>query len=191
MDQGNLWKLTTIGLFVVAATALITGVVVAHYAGNEKPDPTSAETEAATERIGLRSTQSLPPAPMEQGEQAPAPPVPPTPRGEHRGPVAQVASAQPAAADIRACNRYANSIGRNKTAETLSGALIGGAVGAGLGAAGGAIAGGGGGAGKGAGIGGLVGVAAGTVYGLNKANQHDARAAAAYQACMKRRGYID
>lgn len=98
------------------------------------------------------------------------------------------ASTRPSAADIEDCNRYATSM-RDKTTETLKDAVIGGAVGAGVGAAGGAIAGGGKGAGKGAGIGAIVGATAGTLYGLNKANQNDARAAEAYSACMRRRGY--
>jgi hypothetical protein len=98
------------------------------------------------------------------------------------------ASARPSAADIEDCNRYASST-RDKTTDTLKDALIGGAIGAGVGAAGGAIAGGGSGAGKGAGIGAVVGATAGTLYGLNQANQHDARAAQAYRDCMARRGY--
>ena len=73
--------------------------------------------------------------------------------------------------------------------EVVKDVLIGGAIGAGVGAAGGAIGGGGKGAGKGAGIGGLVGATAGTLYGLNEANQHDARYAGAYRTCMHRRGY--
>jgi len=103
-------------------------------------------------------------------------------------PAAPVA-VRPSAADIDECNRYASTATHDKAREALTDALVGGALGAGLGAAGGAIADGGGGAGKGAGIGGLVGAAAGTLYGVNQVNQNDARAAAAYRACMRRRGY--
>lgn len=151
--EWNPWQLTTIGMAVAFATALATGVVVAHYVAAPKPEVVAS---------------------------APSRPV-----------GAQHAAARPGSADIEACNQYASSSARDKTTETLTDALIGGAVGAGVGAAGGAIAGGGSGAGKGAGIGGLVGATAGTLYGLNNANQNDQRAAAAYRACMRRRGYND
>ncbi len=42
---------------------------------------------------------------------------------------------------------------------------------------------------KGAGVGGIVGAAAGTLYGLNEANQKDTRAVAANRACLMERGY--
>lgn len=125
-----------------------------------------------------------PPPPPAAQFVAPAPPPPPAAPERH-------AAVRPSAADIKACNRYASSVSREKTTQTLTDALVGGALGAGLGAAAGAIAGGGSGAGKGAGIGGLVGAAAETVYGLNKANQSDSDAVAAYRACMRRQGYTE
>ena len=76
-----------------------------------------------------------------------------------------------------------------RTEEVLKDVLIAGAVGAGVGAAGGAIAGGGKGEGKGAGIDGLVGATAGTLYGIHEANKADDRTTAAYQACLRTRGY--
>jgi hypothetical protein len=127
---------------------------------------------------------TAPPPPPAAQFVAPAPPPPPAAPERH-------AAVRPSAADIEACNRYASSVSREKTTQTLTDALVGGALGAGLGAASGAIAGGGSGAGKGAGIGGLVGAAAGTVYGLNKANRSDSDAAAAYRACMRRQGYTE
>ena len=177
----NPWKFATMGIVLVFATALITGVVVANYVGNQKTNPTTTE----------QTSMEQPPIP---GQAAPpVPPVPPTP-AQAAAPAAPAAvpppvarHARPSSADIGACNHYASTVSRNKTQDTLSDTLIGGALGAGLGAAGGAIAGGG--AGKGAGIGALVGAAGGTLYGLNQANQHDARAAQAYRTCMKRRGY--
>ncbi len=105
-----------------------------------------------------------------------------------RGPGRHVAAA-PTAVDIDVCNRYAQSVAGDKTAETVKDALIGGALGAGAGAAGGAIAGKGSDVGKGAAIGGIVGVAAGTLYGINQANTNDARSVEAYRACMRGRGY--
>jgi hypothetical protein len=95
----------------------------------------------------------------------------------------------PSAADVAACNAYAQEQTGDKTTETVKDALIGGLGGAGLGAAGGAIAGGGKGAGTGAGIGGLVGAAAGTLYGLNESKSHDARYVQAYRVCMRGRGH--
>ena len=197
-QQWNPWKLATIGIVMVCATALLTGVVVAHYAGTDRSVSAAPGAQALPESAGGVSGQP----PAQAGLQAaPLPPlrqVPPTP-GAHDQQASAAPSDQrtagahvaprPVAQDISACNRYASSASHSKTAQTLTDALLGGALGAGLGAAGGAIAGGGGGAGKGAGIGGLVGAAAGTLYGLNDANRNDARAAAAYRACMKQRGY--
>jgi hypothetical protein len=100
----------------------------------------------------------------------------------------KVVSSRPPAAVIEDCNAYAAGV-RNRTEEALKGAVIGGAVGAGVGAAGGAIAKGGKGAGKGAGIGSILGATVGTLYGLDQANQANARAQEAYRACMARRGY--
>lgn len=95
---------------------------------------------------------------------------------------------QPSGNDIAACNQYAASV-RSQPNEAFKDGVIGGALGAGIGAATGAIADGGKGAGKGAGIGAIVGATAGTLYGLDKANRSDERAAAAYRACMAERGY--
>ena len=148
----NVWKVTAIGMAVVFATALVTGLVVANWVGTQKTRPVT-------------------PAVLVQK------PVPP-----------HVAS-RPSPSDIEACHRYASSVVGDKTTEVVKDVLIGGAIGAGVGAAGGAIGGGGKGAGKGAGIGSLVGATAGTLYGLNEANQHDARYAGAYRTCMHRRGF--
>jgi hypothetical protein len=175
-EQWNPWKLATLGMSVVFVTALVTGVVVASYVGQQKKsEPGESQPEQA-------EPQSQPAySPAGQSQPGPAPPAP----------AAQHAAVRPTAPDIEACNHYASSVARDRTTETLGDALVGGALGAGLGAAGGAIAGGGRGAGKGAGIGGLVGATAGTLYGLNQGNQNDAKAAVAYRSCMRRRGYTD
>jgi len=156
----NPWKLATLGILVVLATALITGVVVANYSGDKSSPP---ETKPARANTSEHSSAK---------------------------PVVVAAAKRPSAADIEACNRDAEE-SRNDTGDTIKDALIGAGAGAGVGAAGGAIAGGGKGAGKGAGIGGIVGAAAGTLYGLNRTNQNDERAAQAYRNCMERRGYND
>ena len=183
----NPWKMATIGILVVFATALTTGVVVARYMGTTATQTPDAQQLASTNAPGAPAENALPPAvppavppaaaPQAPAAQAPAPP--------HRH-----VAARPSTADIEDCNRYATST-HDRTTDTVKDALIGGAAGAGLGAAGGAIAGGGSGAGKGAGIGALVGATAGTLFGLNDANQRDTRTAAAYRACMRRRGYSD
>lgn len=98
----NPWTLAAIGIVMVCATALLTGVVVAHYSGVEQ----------------------------------------------------SAAGALPAAA-------------------------------AAAGAVGSAMAGGGAAAGQGAGIGGFVGAAAGRACGPDEANRSDARAEAAYRACLR------
>ncbi len=159
-NGSNPWKLATLGILVVLATALVTGVVVANYSGDRPAPPDTKQARANTsERNSAK-------------------------------PVVVAEAKRPSAADIEACNRDADDA-RDSTGDTIKDALIGAGAGAGVGAAGGAIAGGGKGAGKGAGIGGLVGAAAGTLYGLNRSNSNDERAAQAYRNCMERRGYND
>lgn len=179
-DQGwNPWKFTTIGMALVLATSLITGVVVANYVGQTNPPGPDEAVSPGHAAARGRAAGVAPPARARDV----APPAP--------APAVRQARVEPTSADIDACNRYASSASRGKTQETVTDALIGGALGAGLGAAGGAIAGGGSGAGKGAGIGALVGAAGGTLYGLNESNRTDAQAAQAYRSCMKGRGYVD
>jgi hypothetical protein len=166
----NHWKLTAIGLGIVLVTAAVTGVVVANWRNHGVTQaPPEASAPPAGGQVAAQGGKAMSSAPA-------------------GGPTAS--PARPSPSDIAACNQYAQAKARGGTADTIKDALIGGAVGAGVGAAGGAIADGGKGAGKGAGIGGLVGIAAGTLFGLNEANQKDARAVQAYQACMQSRGYV-
>lgn len=181
----NPWKLATIGILVIFATALVTGVVVAHYKGATDTQTPDAQQLASANAPGAPVENAPPAVPPAAAPQAPAAPAAQAPAPPHRH-----TSARPSTADIEDCNRYAAST-HNRTGDTVKDALVGGAAGAGLGAAGGAIAGGGGGAGKGAGIGALVGATAGTLFGLNDTNQRDNRTAAAYRACMRRHGYAD
>jgi len=188
------WKLVALGMGVIFATALTTGVVVAHYVGSPQPEPQSIAANAPQAADGMQNAagQTAPAAGV-PGQQAAVqqPVAQQEPAAGERAPATtHRVAARPSTADIESCNRYART-SHDKAGDTITSALVGGLAGAGLGAAGGAIADGGSGAGKGAGIGGLVGVAAGTVYGLNEANKHDAQAAAAYRACMRRRGYAD
>jgi hypothetical protein len=163
----NPWKLTSLGLGLVVATALATGLVVANWTGTESDE--TAAVEAGSGRTAPRVASSQVPA---------AAPAVPT-------------QSAPTQSAIEACNQYAASQAgqRDKTADTVKDAGIGAIAGAALGAAGGAIAGGGKGAGKGAAIGGLVGAGGGTLYGLNENNKHDERYRNAYGACMRSRGY--
>jgi hypothetical protein len=190
MSGWNPWKMTAIGMVLVTATALVTGLVVANWNTADKPSgaqsmdalasPPSAPSPAAALRTGPPPVATAPPAA----------PAPARPAGAGR-----VASNQalrgpaPTALDVDTCNAYAKAHAGDKTVETVTDALIGAVAGAGVGAAGGAIAGGGKGAGKGAGIGGVVGAAAGTLYGLNEARSHEAQYVDAYRMCMKGRGY--
>ena len=176
MEQWNPWKMATIGLAVVITTAVVTGLVVGNWTrdGNDQSPPRPAKKEST--KPGTSSTSGA-------MVRSAAPAQTPVPR----------VAATPPVSDVEACNRYAKSAAagsaEDKTKDVLTKAVIGGALGAGVGAAGGAIAGGGGGAGKGAAIGGIVGATAGTLYGLNEANQKDARAVEAYRACMRGRGH--
>ncbi|MBI1846056.1 MAG: hypothetical protein HY294_11045 [Candidatus Rokubacteria bacterium] len=170
MNQWNPWKLTAIGLVLVVATALITGVVVARWFGDRAPEVSGASSPSTS--VATRST----PAPVAT---QPAPPRV----------VAQ--AGPPPESVVQDCNRKAaeESGVRDKTWDTAKDAGIGAVAGAAVGAATGAIAGGGKGAGKGAAIGGLVGAGGGTLYGLNENHKHDERYRAAYSACMHARGY--
>jgi hypothetical protein len=177
-DQANPWKLATLAICGVLAIVLIAGLVIANHnrydSTLEEPYPAGAPAYDAPPV----PRDAAPPPPRRGGSahDAPAPPA------------GVPAERPPTRADIDSCNRYA-AAERNRAEEALKGAIVGGAVGAGVGAAGGAIAKGGKGAGKGAGIGSIVGAAVGTLYGLDQANQANARAATAYRECMARRGY--
>jgi uncharacterized protein YcfJ len=157
----NPWKVTAIGMAVVMATALVTGLVVANWSGSDR---TSQEQKA--------------PEPKAQPSRPAAARVASAP-------------ATPSQSTIDACNRYAadEAGAKDKTMQVVKDGAVGAIVGAAVGAAGGAIAGGGKGAGKGAAIGGLVGAGGGTLYGLNENKKQDERYRAAYATCMRARGY--
>lgn len=166
----NPWKLTTIGLGLIVATAAATSLVVANRTGKDS-DKQAAEVSAGRAASRVASSPAAPAAPA--------------------APVAPAAPAVPTRTAIEACNQYAATQAgqRDKTVDTVKDAGIGALAGAALGAAGGAIVGGGRGAGKGAAIGGLVGAGGGTLYGLNENKQHDEHYRETYAACMRSRGY--
>jgi hypothetical protein len=167
-DSGwrNPWKLTAIGMGLVIVTTLVTGLVVANWAGSQ------ADRKAAE-----RSTTPLPPAAQVT---RPHPVAAPTP-----------ASTVPTQAAVDACHQSAaTQVGqRDKTVQVVKDGAIGAVAGAAIGAAGGAIAGGGKGAGTGAAIGGLLGAGGGSLYGLNENQKHDQQYRDAYAACMRSRGH--
>ena len=175
----NPWKLTTMAVLLVLATALATGLVVANWA----PSQTRAPTDAPRSHFAGNWAAAQPGGPAGapvNSEASAAPAAQPRP-----------APTVPTRADTVACNRYASAHAgqRDKTWEVAKDALIGGGATAGVGAAAGAIAGGGSGAGKGAAIGGLVGAAGGALYGINENRQADAGYRAAYAGCMRSRGF--
>ena len=177
MDKSwNPWKLTALGLVLVMATALVTGLVVANWSGT---------SQDAAEQKAPAPTASRPAAPSRVATAPHPAPAPP------RVAQAPAAPAVPTQEVVDACNRYASGqIGeQNKTTEVVKDAAIGAVVGAAVGAAGGAMAGGGKGAGKGAAIGGLVGAGGGTLYGLNENKKHDEKYKEAYSGCMRSKGY--
>ncbi len=165
----NPWKLTAIGMALVVATALATGLVVANLSGKGAEPKKSSEATAPSRPAARSAGTSSAPA-----SSAPA------------------ASSVPPQSVIAACNQAAASQvpSRDKTIDTVKDGAIGAVAGAVLGAAGGAIADGGSGAGKGAAIGGLVGAGGGTLYGLNENHKHDERYREAYAGCMRSRGYV-
>jgi len=159
----NPWKLTAIGMVLVAATALVTGVVVANRSKSEERPPVA---------------QTVQPAPRETRPATSASVVTPAPR-------------VPTALVVKACNDHAAvATGpRDKTTEVVKDGALGALLGAAVGAAGGAIADGGKGAGKGAAIGGVVGAGAGALYGVNDNRKHDTAYREAYADCLRSRGY--
>ena len=168
-SRNNPWKLTAIGMALVVATALATGLVVANLSGKGAEPKKSSEATAPSRPAARSAGTSSAPA-----SSAPA------------------ASSVPPQSVIAACNQAAASQvpSRDKTIDTVKDGAIGAVAGAVLGAAGGAIADGGSGAGKGAAIGGLVGAGGGTLYGLNENHKHDERYRETYGACMRSRGYV-
>jgi hypothetical protein len=157
----NPWKLTTIGMALVVATALATGLVVANWSG------------------GQSDKKAIDVAP---GRAAPRVAV---------SPAAPTAAVVPTQTAINTCNQSAAAQAgqRENTKDTVIAGAIGAVAGAAVGAAGGGVVDGGSGAGKGAVIGALVGAGGGTLYGLNENGKHDDRYRNAYAACMHARGY--
>ncbi len=172
MDGWNPWKITTIAMLLMLATALVTGSVVANWKGGGE------RTAAGTSKDPARPSTR------------PATPAPPAPRAAAT-PVTRPQRAVPPPDVVEACNRHASAQAgeRDKTMDTVKNVAVGAVVGAAVGAAGGAIADGGKGAGKGAGVGGVLGAGAGTLYGLNENRKHDERYRDAYAGCLRARGY--
>ena len=164
------WKITAIGMALVMVTALVTGLVVANWAGPD--DDIKADAPVPSPAPAKKPVAKPGPVRAAQASAATAPGTP--------GPSV-----------IEECNRVAaqQTGEHSKTVEVVKDAAIGAVVGAAVGAGGGAIADGGKGAGKGAAIGGVVGAAGGTLYGLNENKKHDERYRAAYSQCMRSRGF--
>jgi hypothetical protein len=161
----NPWKLTAIGMGLVVATVLVTGLVVANWSGRESD---KRVVDVSPGRAAPRVATS------------PATGVPTSP-----------AAGVPTQSAIDTCNQSAATQAghRENTKDTVIAGAIGAVAGAAVGATGGAVIDGGSGAGKGAVIGGLVGAGGGTLYGLNENRKHDERYRTAYAACMHSRGY--
>jgi hypothetical protein len=155
----NPWKLTAIGMALVATTALVTGIVMA---SRSKPDETAAPSAASAVKNPPRTVAQVTARPRVPDQV-----------------VVKACNDQAATATGP----------RDKTVEVVKDGAIGALLGAAVGAAGGAIADGGKGAGKGAAIGGLVGAGAGSLYGVNDNRKHDAAYREAYASCMRSRGY--
>jgi hypothetical protein len=160
----NPWKMTAIGLGLIVAVALITGVVVANWSGRETTQ--KVVTSTPTTKTHVAAAQVAPAAVV-------APSV-----------------GVPSQAVIDACNQQAaQAVPKSNTTELVKDGAIGAVVGAAVGAAGGAIVDGGSGAGKGAVIGGVLGAGGGALYGVNENRKTDERYRAAYASCLRSRGY--
>ena len=163
----NPWKLTAIGMALVVATVLVTGLVVANWSG------TQADKKVVDVSPGSTAPRVVTGSSTQVTQATPA------------------AAGVPTQAAIASCNQSAAAQAgqREKTKDTVISGAIGAVAGAAVGAAGGAVIDGGSGAGKGAVIGGLVGAGGGTLYGLNENKKHDERYRNAYASCMHARGY--
>ena len=163
MDTGwNPWKLTTLGLALIMATALVAGLVVANWSGSSPEFEPRRSAPAATRQVS--PPRSAKPVSLQIAQGA----VPAVPTQDV----------------VEACNRQATAeVGNHdKSQEVVKDAAIGAVVGVAVGAAGGAVAAGGKGAGKGAAI-------DGTLYGLSENRKNDEQFRAAYSSCMRSRGY--
>ena len=178
-ESANPWKLATIGILLVGATAAATMLFVGRDSKTEAPDPQTAQVSEAPAAV---AGKAAPPVERQRTPHAPNPP-------QVAYPPQAANPAYPSQSVVEACNRYASEEVNSKTEEVLKNAALGAAIGAAVGAAGGAIAGGGKGAGKGAAIGGVTGAAGGSLYGLNETKSHDAQYQAAYASCMRTKGY--
>ena len=159
-QRWNPWKMTAIGLGLVVATAVVTGVVVANRSGGERERKVQTPRSAPTTPLG-----------------APAP-------------AAHVASLpSQATIDACNQQAAAPASQRSNTKEVVIDGAIGAVAGAAVGAVGGAIADGGSGAGKGAVIGGVLGAGGGALYGVNENRKNDTRYRDAYASCMRSHGY--
>ena len=166
----NPWKLTAVGMALVIATVLVTGLVVANWKGQDSDKKVVDVTPGGA----APRSATAPAAPTAAGT-----------------PTAPTTAGIPTQTAINTCNESAAAQAgqREKTKDTVIAGAIGAVAGAAVGAAGGAVVGGGSGAGKGAVIGGLVGAGGGTLYGLNENRKHDESYRNAYAACMRSRGY--
>jgi hypothetical protein len=175
-DRTNMWKMTSIGLMIVAIVAVVTGIVVANRTSST--DSKLAVPSASPSAVAQApTTQPAPPPAAAPSTSAPA----------HKGapPQSVVAECNRVAGDMSGPERGQNDKILNAAKDAGIGALGGAAVGA----LGGGIASGGKGAGKGALIGGGVGAGAGTLYGIYDNKKHDERYRSAYIGCMKAKGY--
>jgi hypothetical protein len=169
----NLWKLSTIGLLVVGATAMATTFVIGQKSNMEAKQVTKSQSQSVSRHKAQHTSNPT------TGHTQPAHTLA-TNSPEHT---------QPSQAVVEACNTYANDQVTSKTTELVKDGGIGAVIGAAVGAVGGAIADGGKGAGKGAAIGGIVGATGGTIYGMNENKANDEKYQAAYASCMHSKGY--
>jgi hypothetical protein len=159
--MNNPWKVATLGLVVVAVTALSTGLTTAYLLSPATPVQSTIQAVDRTEAVPRASA-----APATR--KAPAPVVRPAatvPAVGTRPAVVTPVSAplDPVAAECATGGQRAMKIAKP--------GLIGTLAGAGVGAIGGAVIDGGSGAGKGALLGGLAGAALGGGYGAYKTQQ--------------------
>jgi hypothetical protein len=122
MDTGwNPWKLTTLGLVLVMATALVAGLVVANWSGSSLESEPKRGTPAATRQAS--PPRRAKPASLQIAQGGPAVPAVPTQDV------------------VEACNRRATAhVGdHDTTQEVVQDAAIGAVIGAAMGAAGGTL----------------------------------------------------
>jgi hypothetical protein len=135
-ESVNYWKLATIGIVLVGATAAATLMITGGGSETGQPQLPASEAALATATEAGEKAASVPARSREERpNRNTSAGVPPPSRAAY--PVQAPPPAYPSQSVMQACNQYANEQVNSKTEEVLTNAALGAAIGAAIGAAGG------------------------------------------------------